>query len=78
MSRVGERGCVYRLFVGKTEERRPLGRSRRRCEDNIKIDLKEIGCVCMNWIELAQYRNGWWALVNAVMKFRGTKMRGIS
>jgi hypothetical protein len=57
----------------------PLGRSRRRWEDNIKIDLQEVGCGGMDWIDLAQDRNRWRALVNAVMSLRDSKkMREIS
>jgi hypothetical protein len=50
---MGERRNVYRVLVGKPEGKSPLGRSRRRSEDNIKIDLQEVGCGCMDWIELA-------------------------
>jgi hypothetical protein len=56
--------------VGKPEEKRPLGRPRRRWEDNIKMDLQELGCGGMDWIELAQDRDRWRALVNAVMNLR--------
>ena len=52
------------------EGKRPLGKLRRRWEDNIKMDLQEVGCRSMNWIDLAQNRNKWRALVNAVMKLR--------
>jgi hypothetical protein len=55
--------------VGKPERKRPLGRPRRRWEDNIKIDLREIGCGGMDWIDLAQDRDQWRVLVNTVMKF---------
>jgi hypothetical protein len=65
----GSRG-VYRVLVGKPEGKRPLGRPRSRWEDNVKIDLPEVGCVHMDWIELAQDRDRWRALVNAVMKLR--------
>jgi len=61
---------VYRVLVGKPEGKRPLGRPRRRWEDNIKMDLQEVGCRGMNWIELAQDRQRWRALVNAVMNLR--------
>ena len=63
------RGEAYTGFWwGKPEERRPLGRPRRRWEVNIKMDLQEVGCGGMDWIELAQNRDKWRALVNAVMK----------
>jgi hypothetical protein len=61
---------VHGVLVGKPEEKRPLGRPRRRWEDNIKMDLHEVGCGGMDWIELAQYRNRWRALVKAVMNLR--------
>jgi len=61
---------VYRVLVGKPEGMRPLGRPRRRWEDNIKMDLQEVGCGGMDWIELAQDRDRWWALANAVMNHR--------
>jgi len=56
--------------VEKSEGNRPLGRSRRRWEDNIKMDLQEVGCGGMDWIELAQDRKSWRELVNAVMNLR--------
>jgi hypothetical protein len=56
--------------VGRPEGRRPLGRPRRRWEDNIKMDIREVGCGGMNWIELAQDRDRWRALVNAVTNLR--------
>jgi hypothetical protein len=59
---------VYRVLVGKPEGRRPLGRPKRRWGDNIKTDLQEVGCGGMDWIELAQDRDRWRPLVNAVMK----------
>jgi len=54
-------------LAGKPERKRPLGRPRHRWEDNIKMDLQEVGCESMNWIELAQDRDKWRALVNAIM-----------
>ena len=68
VARMGEKRDVYRVLVGKPEGKRPLGRSRCRWEDNIsKLDLQEVGCGGMDWIELAQDRDRWRALVNAVM-----------
>jgi len=67
---VGERRGVYRVLARKPEGKRPLVRPRRRWEDNIKMDLQEVGCGGMDWIELAQDRNRWRALVNAVMIVR--------
>jgi hypothetical protein len=71
-SKYGERGGVYRGLVGKHEGNRLLGRPRRRWEDNtsIKMDLQKVGCGGMDWIELAQDRDRWRALVNAVMNLR--------
>ena len=66
----GGKRDVYRVFVGKPEGKRPLGRHRRRWQDNTKIDLQEVECGNMDWIELAQDRDGWWAFVNAVMNLR--------
>jgi hypothetical protein len=65
----GERG-VYRGLVRKLEGKRSLGRPRLRWEDNIKIGLQEVGCGVMDWIELAQDRDRWRALVTAVMNLR--------
>jgi hypothetical protein len=67
---VGKRRVVYRILVGKPEVKRPLGRPRRRRGDNIKIDVKEVGCGDVDWIELAQDKGRWRALVNAVMILR--------
>jgi len=70
VARMGEERGVYRVLVGKPEERRPLGRPRRRCVDNIRLDLQEVGCGYMNWIGLAQDRDRWRTLVSAVMNLR--------
>jgi len=67
---MGERRGVYRVLVGKPAGKRPLGRPRRRWEDNIKMDLQEVVCGVMDWIELVQVRDRWWALVSAVMNLR--------
>ena len=66
---MGERRGIYRVLVGKPEVKRPFGKPRHRREDNIKMDLQEVGCVCVDWIELAQDRNKMQALVYAVMNF---------
>ena len=65
-----ERRGIYRILVGKPEGKRPLGRPRHRWEDNIKMDLQEVECRGMDWIELAQDRDRWWALVHVVMNRR--------
>ena len=70
VARLGERRGVYRVLVGKPEGKRPLGRPRCRWEDNIKMDLQEVGCGGIDWIELAQDGDRWRALVNAVMNLR--------
>jgi len=69
VERMGEGRGVYRVLVGKPEGRRPLGRPRRRWED-IRMDLREVGCECVDWMELAQDRDRWRALVSAVMNLR--------
>ena len=61
---------VYRVSVGKPESKRPLGRPRRRWEDNIKMDLRELGCDPRDWITLAEDRDQWRAYVRAVMNLR--------
>jgi hypothetical protein len=68
---MGERRGVYRVLVGKPEGKRPLGRPRPRWEDSNKMDLQEVECEGMDWIELAQDRDTWWVIVNAVISFRG-------
>ena len=65
-----KRRGVYRVLVGKHEGKGSLGRPRRRWEDNIKMDLQEVGCGVMDWIDLAQDRDRWWGLVNAVMNLQ--------
>jgi len=70
VARMGERRDVYSVLVGKPEGKRPLGRPRRRWEDNIKVDLHEVGRGGMDWVELAQDRDRWRALVTAVMNLR--------
>jgi len=68
---MGERRDVYIFFfVGRPEGKRPHGGPRRRWEDNIKMDLQEVVCVGMNWIDLAQDRDRWLTLVNAVINLR--------
>jgi len=67
---MGETRHVYRVLVGKPECKRPLGGPRSTWENNIKMDLQEVGCGGMVWIELAQGRESWWALVKALMKLR--------
>ena len=66
----GKRRGVYRVLVGKPEGTRQLGRPRRRWEDNTKMELQGVGCGGMDWIELAQDRDRWRAIVNAVMNLR--------
>ena len=78
VARMGEGRGVYRVLVGKPEGKRPLGRPRRRWEDNIKMDLQEVDGGCGDWMELAQDRDSWWALVSTVMNLQAPKMRGIS
>jgi hypothetical protein len=67
---MGESRGVYRVLVGKLEGKGPLERPRCRWEDNIKMDFQEVGCGGMDWVDLAQVRASWQALVNAVMNFR--------
>jgi hypothetical protein len=70
VARMGEGRGVYSVLVGRPEGKRPLGRPRRMWEDNIKMDLREIGIGGANWIQLAQDRVQWWAFVNKVMNLQ--------
>jgi hypothetical protein len=70
VARMDEERGVYMVLVGKPEGKKPLGRPRRRWEDNIRLDIQEMGCWCMDWIGLAQDRDRWQALVNVVMSLR--------
>jgi hypothetical protein len=70
MARMGERRGAYRVLVGRPEGKRPLGRSMRSWEDNIKMDLREIGIDGANWIRLAQDRVQWRAFVNTAINLR--------
>jgi len=78
VTRMGEGRRVHRVLVGKPEGKRPLGRPRRRWEDNIKMDFQEVGGGCGDWMELNQDRDRWRTLVSTVMNLRLPKMRGIS
>ena len=69
---------MHRILLGKPEGKRSLGRPRRRWEDNIKMDLQEVGGGCGDWMELAKDRDRWQVLVSAVMNLRVPKMRGNS
>jgi len=70
MTRMGERRSLYWVLVANPKRKRPLGRPRHRLEDNIKMDPQEVGCGAMDWIKLAEDRNRWRALINAVMNLR--------
>ena len=70
VARIGKKRGVYRVLVGKPEGKRPFGRPRHRWEDNIRMDLREVGCGGMDRMELAQDRDRWRAFVNAVMNLR--------
>ena len=76
VAHVGEGRGVHRVLVGKPEGKRPLGRPRRRWEDNIKMDLQEVGEGCGDWMELAQDRDRWRALMSTVMNLRVPKNAG--
>ena len=67
---IGGRWGLYKVLVGKTEGKTPLGKRRRKWKDNIKMDIQEVRCGVMDWIELAQDRDRWRALVSAVMNLR--------
>jgi len=67
---MGKKRGVYRVLVGRPKGKIPFGRPRRRWKGNIKMDLQEVECGSMDWIEVAQDRNRWRPLVNAVMNFR--------
>jgi len=69
-STYGERRGVYRVFVGKPEGKRPLGRPKRRGKDNLKMNIQDVGFGVMDWNELTQVRYRWRTLVNAVMNLR--------
>ena len=69
MTRMEEERCVQKVLVGKPDGKRPVVRPRRRWEDNIKMDLQEVGRGCGDWVELAQDRDRWRALVSTVMNF---------
>jgi len=78
VARMGQGRGVYRVLVEKPEGKRPMGRPRRRWEDNIKMDFQEVEGGCGDWTELAQDRDRWRALVSTVMNLRVPKMREIS
>jgi hypothetical protein len=70
VARIGEERNVYRVLMGKPEGKRSVGRPRRRWEDGIRVDLREIGWGSVDWIQLAQVRDRWRAVVSAVMNLR--------
>ena len=83
VAHMGEERGVYKVLVGKLEGKRPLGRPRHRWEDNIRMDLQEVGCGCTDWIGLAQDRDRWRTLVSVVMNLpvsfsRRTLHHGVS
>ena len=76
VARMGQGRGGYRVLMGKPERKKPMGRPRRRWEDNIEMDLEEVGGGCGDWMELAQDRDRWRALVSTVMKLRVPKNAG--
>jgi len=70
VARMGESRGLYRVLVGKPEGKKPLGRPRHSWENNIKMDLQEVGCEGMDWLDLAEDRNRWRTLVNGVMNLQ--------
>ena len=76
VANMGEIRGLYGVLVGKLDRKIPLGRPRRRWEDNIKMDIQEVGCEGMDWIDLAEDRDRWRALVNTVMNLRFPKNAG--
>ena len=78
MARMKEGRGVHKVLVGNPEGKRPLGRPRRRWEDNIEMDLEEVGRGCGDWMKLAQGRDRWRALVSTVMNSRRTLLHGVS
>jgi hypothetical protein len=70
VARMDESRCIIRVLVGKSEERKPTGRPRHNRGDNIKLDIQEVGCEGIGWIDLSQVRDRWRARVNAAMNFR--------
>jgi hypothetical protein len=78
VARIREGRGVHRVLVGKPEGKGPMGRPRRRWEDNIKMDLQEVGGGCGDWMELARDRDRWRAFMNTVMNLRVPKMQGVS
>ena len=76
VARMEERRSAYRILVGNPYGKRPLGRPKRRWQDNIKMGLQEVGCGGMGWIDMVQERDSWRALVNAVMNLQGSTKCG--
>jgi len=68
--RIGEITNAYKILVRKSDGKKPLDRSRRRWEDNIRMDVREIGWKCVDWMHLVEDRDQWWALVKTVISIR--------